>query len=234
MRILVCGDIHGTFDIAKLKKFFDGREDEFSKEDFLIICGDVGVCGLYKNDEIKTRECLRNLPVSVLFCDGNHENFDALNSFMVEDWHGGKVHVVEEGIIHLMRGQTYTINNKTFFVFGGAYSIDKDDRVEGVTWFPEEMPSEEEYAEAWANLEKVDFHVDYIITHTAPFEIVNEIGFENCDEALHQVQVFQEFADEVEFKDWYFGHFHVDQTYENFHCLMDEIVEITDEEESEE
>lgn len=84
MSIYITGDTHGTFDLRKVVYFFKGREEEFSRDDYLIICGDVGVCGFMASDEAKTRDILRNLPVTVLFVDGNHENFEQLNSYAVE------------------------------------------------------------------------------------------------------------------------------------------------------
>ncbi len=223
MSIFICGDIHGTYDIGKLQTFFCGKE-ELTKEDYLIICGDVAVCGFDRNRERETREFLKKLPVTTLFVDGNHENFDELNSYSEEEWHGGKVHIIESDIIHLMRGQIYEIEGKHFFTFGGAFSIDRDQRIEGLTWFPEEIPSEEEYEEAWENLKENDYEVDYVITHTAPFEVASELGFGSFDEAFPQAREFQRIADSVEFQDWFFGHFHVDEDVEQFHCLMDEVV----------
>ena len=55
--------------------------------------------------------------------DGNHENFELLDDYPVSRWHGGKVHFIKESVIHLMRGQIYTIDGKTFFTFGGGYVI---------------------------------------------------------------------------------------------------------------
>ena len=92
--------------------------------------------------------------MTTLFIDGNHENFEQLNSYAVEQWNGGKVHIIEDNMIHLMRGQIFTIDGLKFFTFGGAYSIDKMSRAEGISWFPEEIPSREEYEEGWANLGK--------------------------------------------------------------------------------
>ena len=115
MSIYITGDTHGTFDLRKVVYFFKGREEEFSRDDYLIICGDVGVCGFMASDEAKTRDILRNLPVTVLFVDGNHENFEQLNSYAVETWNGGKVHFIESNIIHLMRGQVFEIDGKKFF-----------------------------------------------------------------------------------------------------------------------
>ena len=51
-----------------------------------------------------------DLPVTVLFVDGNHENFDLLNAYPVEMWKGGKVHNIKPDIIHLMRGQVFEIS----------------------------------------------------------------------------------------------------------------------------
>lgn len=226
MSVFLCGDIHGTLDIGKIVSFFSNYDDELTKQDYLIICGDVAVCGFSHGDEVRTRETLRNLPVTVLFCDGNHENFDELNSYVEEEWHGGLVHMIENDIIHLMRGQVYEIDSKKFFVFGGAYSVDRSSRVEGVTWFKEEVPTEEEYHEGWKNLEKENYKVDYVVSHTAPYEICSEMGFGSFDEAAEQTREFQRFADCLEFEEWYFGHFHVDDDVEQFHCLWDNIVEL--------
>lgn len=91
MSFAIAGDIHGTLDIEKIVNFYEGREDEYSKEDYLILCGDAGVCGFSAYEEAETRNILRDLPVTILFVDGNHENFERLNSYEVEKWNGGKV-----------------------------------------------------------------------------------------------------------------------------------------------
>ena len=231
MSIYITGDTHGTFDLRKVVYFFKGREEEFSRDDYLIICGDVGVCGFMASDEAKTRDILRNLPVTVLFVDGNHENFEQLNSYAVEIWNSGKVHFIESNIIHLMRGQVFEIDGKKFFTFGGAYSVDKMYRTEGITWFPEEIPSKEEYEEGWKNLEKADFQVDYILSHTAPREVAAAIGYgELSDDEVELRQFLQRVEDETEFTAWYFGHFHEDTDVEGqFFCLYEEIVELEQE-----
>ena len=224
MSIFVCGDIHSTLDINKLDQFIE--RDDLTEKDYLIICGDTGICGFSKEQETATREYLRKLPMTILFADGNHEQFDALNSYSIDEWNGGKVHIIEPGIIHLMRGQVYHIDGKRFFVFGGAYSIDRAYRDLGFTWFEEEIPSQEEYEEAWKNLEACDYEVDYIISHTGPYEVITELGYECHDEELEQVRFFRQVADCVDFKDWYFGHFHEDVDVENFHCRIDEVTHI--------
>ena len=228
MSFFITGDTHGTLDLDKVIRFFDEHEGEYSEEDYLIICGDVGVCGFSASRERATREALRNLPVTVLFVDGNHEHHQNLNDYPVEEWNGGKVHRIENTIIHLMRGQVYDINGTTFFTFGGAYSVDKYIRQEGIDWFPEEIPSREEYEEGWNNLEKTGFQVDYIISHTAPREVAAAIGFgEMSDDEIELRQYLQRVADNTDFTAWYFGHFHQDEEVEGqFFCLYDDIIEL--------
>lgn len=226
MSILITGDTHGTFDMGKIVKYFNNTDKSYTKDDYLIICGDVGVCGISKKDEVETRQILGGLPVTVLFIDGNHENFDELNSYAVEKWHGGKVHIIGD-LIHLMRGQVFEIDGKKFFTFGGAYSIDRMYRSEGTSWWPEELPSKEEYEEGMAHLEENGYKVDYIITHTAPRELVAEMGMELMEGGEELGQYLQRVADWTEFSAWYFGHFHEDTEIDDtYFCLYNEIVEI--------
>ena len=226
MSFIIAGDTHCTLDIAKLVNFFEDHEGEYTSDDYLIILGDVGVCGFVASEEARARSIIRDFPVTTLFVDGNHENFEQLNSYAVDIWNGGKVHFVESNMIHLMRGQVFDIDGTKFFTFGGAYSIDKYYRSEGLDWFPEEIPSREEYEEGWENLEKADFQVDYILTHTGPREVVAAMGYgELSDGEVELRQYLQRVADNTDFEAWYFGHFHEDTEVEDtFFCLYDEVV----------
>ena len=47
MSIVITGDTHGTFDIGKVVRYFNEHEDEYTRDDYLIICGDVGICGFF-------------------------------------------------------------------------------------------------------------------------------------------------------------------------------------------
>ena len=92
------------------------------------MCGDFG----YWHDtdiERNNLDWLESQPWTTLFVDGNHSNFDRLKKLSVEEWNGGKVHKIRPHIIHLMRGQVFTINGKTFFTFGGAQSHDISDGI---------------------------------------------------------------------------------------------------------
>ena len=142
--IYVTGDTHGLIDVEKVSKYRFPDGEKLSKADYLIICGDWG--GLFfNNDRDKTViDFWENKPYTVLWVDGNHENFDLINTYPVEEWNGGKVHFIRPTVIHLMRGQVYIIDGKKIFTFGGGLSIDKAKRQAYVSWWPQEEPS---YAE---------------------------------------------------------------------------------------
>jgi len=113
---------------------------------------------------------------TTLFVNGNHENHPKLNGYDVVTFCGGKAHRVMGSVYHLMRGQVFTIEGMKFFAVGGAASHDKHLRREGITWWPEELPSDEEYREAVLNLQAHDNTVDYIVTHCAPDSVQWEIS----------------------------------------------------------
>ncbi|NFA60855.1 metallophosphoesterase [Clostridium sporogenes] len=221
--IFVTGDTHIPRDIEKLNELNFLEYKNLTKNDYVIITGDFG--GVWNNSclELYYRNWLNNKPWTTLFVDGNHENFDLLNSYKVEEWHGGKVHFITENIIHLMRGQVFTINGLEFFTMGGATSTDKENRREHISWWEEEVPDSNEMAEGLANLEKHNNEVDYILTHTCSSSALKDInkiyGFQpKPEENLNRyLQIIEE---KVKFKKWYFGHFHEDIEIDQKHTLI--------------
>ena len=196
--IYVTGDTHGTYDIQKLKEY---SWTGCTKNDYLIICGDVGVCWYGNIEDTILQTWYRNLPLTILFIDGNHENFDLLNNYPIERWNGGNVHFITPTHIHLMRGQVFTIEGKTFFTMGGARSTDKEMRQVGVSWWEEEMPSYQEYETALHNLEKYDNKVDYIITHCCSSVALKAIDRWYVTDQL--TSFFWELEKTVDYKQWF-------------------------------
>lgn len=173
-----------------MKNFPEQRE--LTKDDHVIICGDFG--GVWnKNEESKKEKALLDWlddkNFTTLFVDGNHENFDRLYEYPEEKWHGSRVHKIRPSVIHLMRGQIFELERKKFFTFGGASSHDIDGgilepddpdfkkkkkqldrgwqpyRINHVSWWKQELPSEAEMEEGRRNLTKYGNQVDYIVTH---------------------------------------------------------------------
>ena len=226
--IFATGDTHGDFRRFGAKCFYEQKE--MTQDDYVIICGDFG--GLW-NDSAEEQHDLNRLekkPFTVLWVDGNHENFTMLSQYPVEEWHGGKVHRIRPNVIHLMRGQLYTIDGYTFFTMGGGRSHDVQDgildpadpkfeydlywkskrleifRIKGVSWWPEELPDEDEYEEAIKTLEQANWEVDYVITHSAPSSIVAEINRRYETDQL--TDFLEEVRSKLKFHYWLFGHYH--------------------------
>ena len=221
--IYIIGDTHIPIDIGKLNTKNFSQQKEMTKDDYVIVLGDFGL--LWKKN--KTYEYwktwLEERNFTTLWIDGNHENSDWIDSLEVSEWHGGKVHKISDSIIHLMRGQIFEIEGKSFFTMGGAESIDKIYRTEGVSWWAREIPSYKEEKEGLDNLYKHNYNkVNYILTHTCPKSIITPMFKVNSiDDPTTE---YLDFIDSlVEYDKWYFGHWHQDKEYGNFICLYNDI-----------
>lgn len=221
----VTGDLHGEYDINKLnsKNFPMGRN--LTRNDYLIICGDFGLVWNNSFQEKYWRDWLNNKPWTTLFVDGNHENFPVLNSYPVTEQWGGKVHKIEDNIYHLMRGQVFDIDGKTFFTMGGASSHDIPYRKLGVDWWTEELPNNEEMMCGLDNLTKHNWKVDYVITHCAPTEFL--MGYINKRYQPDTLTDYlQHIDDELDYRHWYMGHYHTNSIvgkHKQKHILYDYI-----------
>ncbi len=217
--IFVTGDTHG--DITRFK---DPKLRKLKKNDSLIICGDFGFVWNGSKQEQAALKKLSSLKYNILFVDGCHENFNVLDKLEAREWNGGKVHFIAHNIIHLMRGQVYTIDNKKIFTMGGGKSQDIDIRCEAGTWYEHEIPSSEEINEGIRNLAENDNCIDYIISHEPPAFIKNCFS-EYPMERLEVDKFFENVIENCKFKGWYFGKCHVNRIIpQNFYSLFDYII----------
>ncbi len=217
--IYITGDTHGEFD-----RFENRKLRKLKADDCLIICGDFGFIW---NDSKKEQELLHkigNKKFKTLFVDGTHENYDLLSSYPVTELYGGRVQQINKNIYHLLRGEIYTIESKTFFVFGGGYSDDKEIRQENGTWWQEEQPTENEKIYAKSNLDKYHCSVDYIITHQPS---MNDMGMVLRHCTINALSAFfDEISNSVDYKKWYFGSLHKNKKLRKAQCLFTDIVKI--------
>lgn len=231
--IFVTGDIHGHIDIHKLTSDMWPEGRTLTRDDYLVICGDFGnVWNMDRSDQYWLN-WLENKPWTTLWVDGNHENHDLIDGFDTEELFGGLVQRVPgyPHVIHLMRGEVYDLpvgdgTTARCFVMGGARSTDRDWRTPGISWWEREMPSDEEYARATANLERVGYSVDYVFTHTCPQGLVPYVLHWNWNVKRHdpetdELERFLQWVDEKldpqRLRVWYFGHYHADETCRDEH-----------------
>lgn len=229
--ICIVGDTHGVHEVQKLFSYYDRFEGYISSEDCFIILGDFALPYYPSNDfqnerELRVLEELEKLKCKILIIEGNHEYFDYLYKCDEIDMFGSKVGKIRNNIYHLKRGNIYTIEDRTFFTFGGARSIDKDYQVSKGTWDYREVPSLDELKTAVQNLKKVNYKVDYILTHTAP-----NLVFKQSVVPIKLIQDFHDpvmdmldiFYKKVQFRNWYCGHYHIDYTFDNFNFVFNTV-----------
>lgn len=230
-KIYLCGDVHGEMDIHKLKKHLFPEGKKLTKDDYVIALGDFGLLWDGGKRQENLIEWYESQKWTTLFIDGNHENHHQIANLLEVDLLGSKAGQVSDSIYHLKRGNVYTINDKTFFCMGGAHSIDKVYRTENVTWWKEEIPSHKEFENGLDSIEKYNKKFDYVLTHTCPSSILDEMVKLN---RLYDLKVndpvaryLQVVLEQIEFKHWYFGHFHLDiNIKEKFNCLYENLIRL--------
>jgi Predicted phosphoesterases, related to the Icc protein len=252
--IWITGDTHREEDINKLsnKSFKEGRA--MTRNDYVIVAGDFGFILDGSKVEKWWANWLSERPYNVLFVDGNHENFDMLNAYPIEMWNGGKVHKVADNVFHLMRGQIFNIDGKKIFTFGGATSIDKVTRTNFVSWWEQELPTTQELNDGIDNLEASNWEVDYIITHCCSSRTLNTVidfkdkvqaekdekskglgyNFKEEPKYRYEADILNKYFDFIEenlkYKHWFFGHYHIDykDVALNQTALFQDVIKISD------
>lgn len=188
-RTLLVGDIHG--DQKNISKLFEIAISQ--KCDRIHCLGDFGCfpnLPKYKEFlEITSRKSLEN-GIAVSFTDGNHENHEYLNSLEISE----KVFVAP-GIEWWYRGKM--VGN--ILSMGCANSIDKNYRIQGRDWFPEEIISQKDFY-------KCSEKADFIFSHDCPYGI--DFGFELDEMSVKNQKMLLEICEVVQPKILFHGHYH--------------------------
>jgi len=205
--IYVYGDTHGGHDSHTI---FNAP---FTDKDVLVILGDFGyLWDNSDNERTKLKRLIKRLPCTLAFLDGNHENHHLLAKLPREEKWGNSVGNYL-GCYHLLRGNIYNIQNNKVLVIGGAASSDKLHRIVGKSWWPEELLS---VGEINHTLDNKDLEVDFVLTHTAPENIIQRMNYRPNDPVSQFLTHIQEIAT---FKEWHFGHMHEDrQILDKYFC----------------
>lgn len=180
--IYVVGDVHGQFN--DLNVFINKK-----KPDIVLQCGDFGYWPKFDHETIK------NPRTKIYFCDGNHEDHDALGGLVENE--------VFPNVYYMKRGSVLTLpDNRNVLFIGGALSIDKEYRTPHYDWFEQEVISEKDISSL------PDINIDIVISHTAPLKFVlfdyhYDYKFYDVSRDLLDV-VFDKYKPKL----WYFGHMH--------------------------
>ena len=96
-------------------------------------------------------------------------------------------------------------------------------RVNHRSWRKEELPAPEEYRQARANLERVEWRVDYIVTHCAPTSIQNDLLQARSTPDAH-TDFLEKARRRSRFQYWFFGHYHDNRIVQEQFVLLYEMI----------
>lgn len=226
MRIMLLGDSHGNLG-------FMSRAVQVAYEQeaqAIIQLGDFGVWdhvpkGVRFLDGVNA--ILEEHQMSMVFIDGNHENFDSLERYPLDE---GGFRPVRQNILHAPRGHRFEVDGVRFLAFGGAHSIDgpggppwwqqargpldqktvaQGPRGKVVlekgkdlgSWWPQELITQEQVDAVSPH------HVDVLLSHDCPagIKIPGINGYPAGDE---QRRLLREVMDKVQPQLVVHGHYH--------------------------
>ena len=161
--IFYAGDIHGR---ALAVEGIDAKARKAGAK-IVVQVGDFGIhfLGPKKHCPIAEYFHRRESGPTWYTCGGNHDNWPHWNSLPSVK---GQTELAK-GCYYVHRGEGITLDGVKHLFFGGAESVDRLRRVEGLDWWPEETPSTAEFRKFFDEVEA--FKPEVVVTHDAPLQI---------------------------------------------------------------
>lgn len=244
--VYATGDCHGNFR-RFTRKYQRKLALGITKGDYVIVCGDFALLWAKDAEFSYNLKWFSQPPYTILWVQGNHENYNMIEEYPLEKWNGSNVrHIVKDKVILLERGQVFAIEGKTFFTFGGASSRDirggildrtsstyKTDykrakqsgepfRILNESWWEQELPGVTELEEGRRNLEKARYKVDYVISHCGSNRLQKAVECYGAGAYGHDIltDYFEELEDRLQYKQWFCGHYHQDLCLDSRHVIL--------------
>ena len=230
-RVFITGDKHGNFKF--LKKWCEKAGT--TKDDYLIILGDCGINYWLTKKDKKLKHQISKCPITLICIHGNHEARPAsIGTYVKEfnyDIQCGVWYEKQFPNILFPDDGEMILNNETYLILGGAYSVDKYYRLEyGGKWFEDEQMSVATKMRILRFIE-TENSFDYILSHCAPLKyepihlFLSFIKQKNVDKSMEKF--LDIVLDKVSFKTWFLGHYHSDEWLNSkTRLLYNDIIEI--------
>lgn len=168
MKLLFLGDTHGNTSWVDNVIATAANHDI----DWIVQLGDFGYWE-HKRSGVEYLFCvqaaLEEHDQHMVFIDGNHENHPVLRRNYGPEAEKHRVHPdygfwrVRDRLWHAPRAHRWKFDAVQFMSMGGAYSIDKNTRKVGTSWWWEELTTDEEIDQGIAG-----GLVDVLLTHDCP------------------------------------------------------------------
>lgn len=223
--IYLTGDKHRDDFLTYLPKFCEELKPTIN--DTLIVLGDAGINWYTGKKDDEFKKFLATFPITIFCVHGNHEirPFN-IPTYKEEKRFGAKAYVEEKfpNLIFAKDGEIYNIDGNEILVLGGAYSVDKEYRIPGVSWWEDEQPSPQIKKHASSNIRKHNYKVDYVVSHTLPYKYV---PIETFKFYIRGVDITTEkwldgIEDRLNYKKWYGGHYHIEKTQDKVRIMYGE------------
>lgn len=232
MNIFIIGDLHG--DKNPVRNFYNnyikGTPKEV-EENWLICLGDFGALYWFDYRDRNFKRDLSKYPFKYFVIRGNHEE-RASNRAIIEPDLWEEVECFRNTCLRQPafpniyyakdEGGIYNIAGRKTFVIPGAYSVDKQFRLQnGMTWFPDEQLKPREMARLTELA--AGQHFDLVLSHTCPYQyrptdlFLSFIHQEFVDSSMELWM--SQLTDTITWGVWCWGHYH-DDRIEAPHCEM--------------
>lgn len=230
MHYFITGDCHREFQ--RIQAFC--QENVTTKNDVMIVLGDASINYYLDNRDRELKSLLSDLDITLFCVHGNHEARPwETGNYEEVVWNEGLIYREEEypNILFAKDGEIYDFNGKKVIVIGGAYSVDKYDRLNyGMHWFDTEQPDEDIKRYVEEQLEKVEWTVDIVLSHTVPIEAepvwafisgIDELSVDKSTERW-----LQYIYDNLDHSQWFAGHYHVESEEGGIRIMYEDYDEI--------
>lgn len=223
MKILMAGDTHGNLGHAQ----YLVRTAKKEGCDRVFVLGDFGAWE-HMQDGVKFFNTLSTYcnvnNIRMYFLDGNHDKTSLLLEKYSDDRDDEGFMNVRPYIRYAWRGHRWTWDEVKFIALGGAYSVDKDWRLEeerrhpkyggpGSLWFPEEEMSDADMDTILENGEPVDV----ILAHDKPRGSNPGWNRKDFPECLPNQDRLQRAVEALDPQFFLHGHLHYWYTQEMWH-----------------
>lgn len=238
--IYITGDKHGNY--KQVVKFCE--QHHTTKDDVMIALGDNGINYYGHRDDRRLKKKLQALPITFILVRGNHDmrpdrdyytpkyigHKDYSGWFLVEEEFTSLLFTYDYGV--------YRFNDRSAFVIGGAYSVDKYHRLEmfdlgyhQYKWFFDEQLTAEERKEAHYYMQ-VNQPFDYIMSHTCPLGVIPmDVFLPGIDQSSvdRTMQIWlDDIAAQFTCDKWFCGHWHIDRIVGSTRFMFNDIIELDD------
>jgi len=228
--VVLTGDTHRVFD----RIFEFCVEYETTSEDIIVILGDAGINYYLDSSDELLKEELLGLNATLFLIHGNHEERPYnIGNYEEMSWHGGIVYYEEEypNLLFAKDGEIFDFNGKKVMVIGGAYSVDKNYRLSRkMPWFESERPDYFVKSYVESQLDRIDWKVNYVFSHTVPFSYMPREAFLPNIDSNSVDNSTEEWLETIEkklnYERWFAGHYHIDWSMDRIQILFEDYLEL--------